>query len=185
MTSSHPPILAALDDADFDAFLKAKRPAPPAVGQSGFEGYVTALVIGPKFIDPRRWIPLFAGEHALMAPAGTTECAAVQSIAATYNRLSAGLGDFPDLYRPGFIANEDGTWDGLEWVAGFFAGASQAPRLWKPMLNGYPETRSLIAPIRGAVRQKSSDQDVRRVAEAVIAIRDFFMPQRVRDARRK
>ena len=53
------------------------------------------------------------------------------------------------------------------------------------MLNGYPETRSLIAPIRGAVRQKSSDQDVRRVAEAVIAIRDFFMPQRVRDARRK
>ena len=76
-------------------------------------------------------------------------------------------------------------WDGLEWVAGFFAGASQAPRLWKPMLNGYPETRSLIAPIREAVRQKSSDQDVRRVAEAVIAIRDFFMPQRVRDARRR
>ncbi len=185
MTSSHPPILAALDDEDFDAFLKAKRPAPPAIGQSGFEGYVTALVIGPKFVDPRRWIPLFAGENAMMAPAGTTECAAVQSIAATYNRLSAGLGDFPDIYRPRFVANGDGTWDGLEWVAGFFGGANQAPRLWKPMLNGYPETRNLIGPIRGVVRQKSSTEDLRGVAEAVLAIRDFFMPQRVRDARRR
>jgi len=184
MTSSSPPILAKLEDEAFDAFLKAKRPAPPAAGLVGFDGYVTALVVGPRFIDPRRWIPVFAGQNALDAPVGTTEYAAVQSIVATYNRLSTGLGDFPDVYRPRFLTRDDGTWDGHQWVVGFFAGASHAPRLWKPMLNGHRETGNPIAPIRGAIRLRSSADDLRDVAKAVLAIRDYFMPRRVQDARR-
>lgn len=185
MTSSGPAILPALDDGDFAAFLAALRPVPPATSLAGFEGYVTALVVGPRFVDPRRWIPLFAGATALMAPIGTRESAVVQSIAATYNRLSAGMADFPDLYRPRFEPNGDGTSDGLNWVAGFFTAAEHAPRLWQPMLSGHPETGNLIAPIRAAVRPKSTADDVRGVARAVLDIRDHFMPRRVRQAKRR
>ncbi|TIX80203.1 MAG: UPF0149 family protein, partial [Mesorhizobium sp.] len=44
-----------------------QRPHPPVFGMDGLDGYLTALIIGPRFIDPRQWIPLFAGEQALIA----------------------------------------------------------------------------------------------------------------------
>jgi uncharacterized protein len=184
MTQADRPILPALDEERFEAFLAARRPVPPAVSLSGFDGYVTALVIGPRFVDPRRWIPLFAGEQAMLAPVGTEDCAAVQSIVATYNRLSASMAEFPYLYRPRFLLRDEGRADGHPWVAGFFAGASHAPRLWKPMLNGLPETGNLIAPIRAAIRWRSTPEDIKDIAKAVLAIRDHFMPLRVRAARR-
>jgi hypothetical protein len=52
------------------------------------------------------------------------------------------------------------------------------------MLNGHWETGNLIAPIRGAIRLRSSADDLRDVAKAVLAIHDYFMPRRVQDARR-
>lgn len=35
---------------------------------SGLDGYLTALIIGPKFIDPRQWIPLLTGAEANSYP---------------------------------------------------------------------------------------------------------------------
>ncbi|MGZ2402788.1 yecA family protein [Rhizobium ruizarguesonis] len=58
---------------------------------SGLDGYLTALIIGPKFINPYQWIPLFAGEGAMALPMETTEHQAVQTIVAEYNRISATL----------------------------------------------------------------------------------------------
>jgi predicted TIM-barrel fold metal-dependent hydrolase len=51
----------------FEAFLHKQRPHPPVFSMDGLDGYLTALIIGPRFIDPRQWIGLFAGEQALMA----------------------------------------------------------------------------------------------------------------------
>ncbi|WP_367142522.1 UPF0149 family protein [Mesorhizobium sp.] len=56
-----------LDDAAFETFLHKQRPHPPVFGMDGLDGYLTALIIGARFIDPRQWIGLFAGEQALMA----------------------------------------------------------------------------------------------------------------------
>ncbi|RVN77598.1 YecA family protein, partial [Sinorhizobium meliloti] len=44
-----------LDDKAFEAFIRARRPASPIWSMSGLDGYLTALIIGPKFIDPRKW----------------------------------------------------------------------------------------------------------------------------------
>jgi uncharacterized protein len=49
-----------LDDAAFEAFVNKRRPHAPVFSMDGLDGYLTALIIGPRFIDPRQWIPLFA-----------------------------------------------------------------------------------------------------------------------------
>ncbi len=66
-----------LDDEAFEAFIRARRPASPIWSMSGLDGYLTALIIGPKFIDPRQWIPELAGPEALNLPMKTTEHRAV------------------------------------------------------------------------------------------------------------
>lgn len=63
---SVPPSRPMLDDAAFETFLHKRRPHPPVFGMDGLDGYLTTLIIGPRFIDPRQWIPLFAGEQALI-----------------------------------------------------------------------------------------------------------------------
>ncbi len=77
-----------LDDAAFEAFIRGRRPASPIWSMSGLDGYLTALIIGPKFIDPRKWIPELTGPDALNLPMETTEHRAVQTIVAEYNRIS-------------------------------------------------------------------------------------------------
>src|SRR5690606_9396663 len=109
--SSLPPSRPMLDDAAFEAFLHKRRPHPPVFSMSGLDGYLTALIIGPRFIDPRQWIGLFAGERALMALGGTTEALAVQTLVANYNRISTGLAETPEIWRPRFARRKDGTFD--------------------------------------------------------------------------
>lgn len=46
--------------------------------------YLTAPIIGQKFIDPQQWIPLLTGPDVLNAPMETTEHQAVQPILAEY-----------------------------------------------------------------------------------------------------
>lgn len=77
------------------------------------------MIIGPRFIDPRLWIPLFVGDKALTAPEGTPEFAAVQTIVANYNRISACLADFPGAFRPKFDDRGNGEWDAIFWTGGF------------------------------------------------------------------
>ena len=50
-----------LDDEAFEAFIRARRPVSPIWSMSGLDGYLTALIIGPRFIDPRQWIPELTG----------------------------------------------------------------------------------------------------------------------------
>ena len=62
-----------LDDEAFEAFIRARRPVSPIWSMSGLDGYLTALIIGPRFIDPRQWIPELTGPDALNLPMETTE----------------------------------------------------------------------------------------------------------------
>lgn len=37
-----------LDDEAFEAFIRARRPVSPIWSMSGLDGYLTALIIGPR-----------------------------------------------------------------------------------------------------------------------------------------
>ena len=52
-----------LPDAELEAFLLARRSTMTVVS---LDGYLTAILIGPKFIDPRLWLGRLVGEAALV-----------------------------------------------------------------------------------------------------------------------
>lgn len=185
-TTSTSPAQAAtarpkLDDEAFEAFIRRRRPAAPVWSMSGLDGYLTALIIGPKFINPYQWIPLFAGEDAMALPMETTEHQAVQTIVAEYNRISATLGERPEEYRPRF-SHITNSHDSFDWHTGFLLATEFAPRLWNPVIRGHAVTGDIIAPIRALCDAKkvTPPAELIQIAGAVIKIRDYFMPRRSR-----
>lgn len=183
--SSRPPSRPMLDDVAFEAFLHKRRPHPTVFSMDGLDGYLTALIIGPRFIDPRQWIPLFAGERALMALEGTTEALAVQTLAANYNRISTGLAETPEIWRPRFAQREDATFDAFAWSTAFLLATGFARSLWRPVLRGHAATCDIIAPIRDTTGADSrlDNTGVAAIAKAVVAIRSYFMAKRIKVAR--
>jgi uncharacterized protein len=117
-----------LDEETFDAFPLKRRPFPPISTMNGLDGYLTALIIGPKFIDRFQRIPLFAGEDALNAPMKTAEHQAVQTIVAEYNRISSTLAEEPKSLRPTFKDMGDKTFDSSDWSSGFLMGTDYAAK---------------------------------------------------------
>lgn len=182
-TPTSAPKRLMLDEKDFFDVLRAQRPSPPATDPQTLDGYLTALIIGPRFIDPRQWIPSFVGEGALMAPEHTTEAKALQSLVAAYNTISSGLGDTPGTWRPRLVAHGGAAAAPNLWAGGFLLGTKFAPRLWKPVLQG--AEGDLIGPIREMAdpRANLDAAAVAKVAKAVVAIRAHFMPRRAKSFR--
>ncbi|MGM4884456.1 MULTISPECIES: UPF0149 family protein [Rhizobium] len=171
-----------LDDVAFEAFIRARRPASPIWSMSGLDGYLTALIIGPRFIDPRQWIPELTSPDALNLPMETTEHRAVQTIVAEYNRISASLSETPKDPRPKFTRIDDQTFDPFDWISAFCEETSYAPKLWQPVLRGHAVTGDIIAPIRklGEAKRKATRHDAAEVAEALVNIGTHFMPKRAK-----
>ncbi|WOS64769.1 UPF0149 family protein [Sinorhizobium fredii] len=171
-----------LDDKAFEAFIRARRPVSPIWSMSGLDGYLTALIIGPRFIDPRQWIPELTGPEALNLPMETTEHRAVQTIVAEYNRISASLAETPKDHRPRFTRIDDLTFDAMDWDVCFLIGTGFAPKLWRPVIRGHAVTCDIIAPIRKLSETKgpTTHEDAATVAEALVNIRSYFMPKRAK-----
>lgn len=117
-----PPERPRPSDADLNAFLRARRAASPVNRLSGLDGYLAAIIVGPKFIDSRIWAAAIVGEQAMMMAEGTLESLAIQAIVQHYNRISMILSDASDLYRPQFDRDRLGKPDLLFWKLGFYQG---------------------------------------------------------------
>ncbi len=161
-----------LDDEAFEAFIRARRPASPIWSMSGLDGYLTALIIGPKFIDPRKWIPELTGPEALNLPMETREHRAVQTIVAEYNRISASLSETPKDHRPRFTRIDDQTLISSIWDLCFLLGnriraeAVGSRSSWSLPSMGYHRTHPQAR--RG--KTESTSQDAADVAEALVNI---------------
>lgn len=82
----------------------------------------------------------------------------------------------------------NGVWDSIFWTGGFLSATEHAPRLWNPVIRGYSSTGDIIAPIRALSSSSKTtvgDAEMRAVAKAVVDIRKYFMPRRVKDTRRR
>ncbi|TIO82662.1 MAG: hypothetical protein E5X74_23550 [Mesorhizobium sp.] len=95
------------------------------------------------------------------------------------------VGETPETWRPRFARRNDGSFDPFHWSIAFLLATGYATRLWRPVLRGHAATSDIIAPIRDTtgVNSRLDDAGVAAVAKAVVAIRSYFMPQRVRAAR--
>lgn len=175
-----------LDDKAFEALIRARRPVSPIWSMSGLDGYLTTLIIGPRFIDPRQWIPELTGPDALNLPMETTEHRAVQSIVAEYNRVSASLAETPKDHRPRFTKIDDQTFDPFDWDLRFLLGTRYAPKLSQPVLRGHAVSGDIVEPIRklGEAEGNATRQDAAKVAEALVHIRAYFMAEVLTDSRK-
>ena len=116
---------------------------------SFLDAYLTALIIGPEFIDPRLWIPELVGPDCMNAPMETTEHKAVQTVVAEYTRISWCLSETPKDYRPRFIKVDAETYDSSDWSYHFLiATLNFSAKQWRPVIRGHAVTGDIIAPIR-------------------------------------
>jgi hypothetical protein len=88
-----PPPERAMEEAELDAWLQARRAKKPlATNASMFDGFVTAIAAGPTGADPFRWITaLLAVPHSAFETGGTPEFAAIKAAADRFNVLGTDL----------------------------------------------------------------------------------------------
>jgi uncharacterized protein len=174
-----------LEPGELEEFLLTCRPTVPVLSVDGLDGYLTALLIGPKFIDPRLWLGRLFGEQALLAKADTRDHLAIQAVVAHYNRLSVTLSDCPDQYRPMFKPHRNGGVDTLFWWLGFTAGIELDRRNWKRVTDSRQPGRVLFEPIYDAASHSgpSPANAIEVVASAVLEIRSHFLQRRHRSMR--
>ena len=136
VTPLRPEEVAALD------LLLQRLPADTAMSLDGFDGYLTALAIGPaalRAIPSSDWLPLIWGGD----PAGTDEAAPFATKRQRKNtvvmalrhlrHLSVLLRETPNDWEPIFSIAEQGAdefADAREWCMGFLQAVDLQPDAW-------------------------------------------------------
>ena len=181
------PVRPRLGPDDFAAYLAERARTSrlcPVDRISSLDGFLTAILIGPKFLDPRKWIASITGEAALSAPETTREHMAVQAIVAHHNRISAAHSEAPETYRPLFEVDPQGVADPVSWFGGFTRGRDLARRAWAPVDDPTTPEYRLYKAIDDALRPRPLPKNATaRVADAVIGLRAFFKDRRYRSRR--
>lgn len=174
-----------LDAEALEAYLRARSPAAPVSCLDGLDGYLTAVPIGPKVLDPQLWLGWLLGDHALLAAETSREHLAVQSVADHHNRLSETPSQFPYLYRPRFAPHRAGGLDPMFWSLGFLAGTRLAPRSWKSVTNpDKPEHApfQVLDPVLFGTAA-IAEADMPAVARAILELREHFKARRYKSRR--
>jgi uncharacterized protein len=180
-----------------DAWLYTLEPTPLVNGASMLDGYLTAIVIGPCSIPPDEWFVHLLGEHGRIATASGAALAAIKAIVARFNAISEGLSLAPGKHAPVFEKTDRGLALPQPWCMGFLAAMRLRFDDWRPLLDlGRIEhglllpillycTDPLGRPMLGPPREGPETEEFLRTAYKDIpivipAIRDFWMPQRLR-----
>jgi uncharacterized protein len=187
----------AMNLEQLDAWLYTLEPTPLVNGASMLDGYLTAIVIGPCSMPPEEWFVHLLGEHGRIATATGAALAALKAIVARFNAISEGLSLAPGKHAPVFEKTDRGLALPQPWCMGFLTAMRLRFDDWRPLLDlGRIEhglllpillycTDPLGRPMLGPPREGPETEEFLRTAYQDIpivipAIRDFWMPQRLR-----
>ena len=163
------------------------------------DGYLTAIIVGPRSVPPEEWFDDLFGARGHIASASGTMLTAIKTIVARFNAISQGLSTAPDRYAPIFRKTDDGQALPHLWCMGFVTAMRLRLDAWQPLLDLNRVDHGLLLPILlycvdpfgqpmlGPPREGPETEEFIRTAYQDIplvipAIRDFFMPERVREA---
>ena len=183
----------------FDAWLHTLAPAPRVDGASMLDGYLTAIVIGPRPIPPDEWLADLLGGHGRIASAAGATMAAITAIVARFNAISEGLSLAPGKHAPLFEKTKSGLALPQPWCMGFLSAMRLRLDDWRPLLDPGQIEHGLMLPILlyctdplgrpmlGPPREGPETEQFLRTAYhdiplAIPAIRDFWMPQRLKQS---
>ena len=180
-------------------WIERLEPPPRIDGVSMLDGYLTAIIVGPCSIDPNEWMRHVLGPHSAIGMEGSEQLAAMQAIAARFNAIGESLATAPRDYAPIFKRTDDGVVDAGPWCTGFMAAVTLRPEAWRPLRDLRRIEHGLLLPILlhctdgdgrpllGPTRPGPAGEEFLRTAYhdipiVVPAIREFWIPQRVREA---
>jgi uncharacterized protein len=183
------------------AWLRALEPPPRADGVSMLDGYLTAIIIGPRSIPPDKWFVDLLGEHWRIATAAGKTLAAIQAIAARFNAISENLSLAPNRHAPIFEKMDDGTVLADPWCMGFLAAMQLRWKDWAALRDLRQIEHGPLLPIllhctdahgdpmlgpprEGPETEKFLREAYHDIPPMVIAIREFWMPLRVAESKR-
>ena len=182
------PVRPRLGPDDFAAYLAERARTSrlcPVDRISSLDGFLTAILIGPKFLDPRDWIASITGEAALSAPETTREHLAIQAIVAHHNRISTTLSEAPETYRPLFDVYPLLGLETTYWLIGFTRGRDLAKRAWSVVHDPNSPAYRLDEDLGEALCPMPPPEDAaERTARAIIGLRTFFQDKRHRSRRK-
>jgi uncharacterized protein len=185
-----------------DDWLDALDPPAKVDGASMLDGYVTAIVIGPCSIPPDEWFLDLLGARGCIATAHGNTLAAMTAVGARFNPISETLPTAPGQHAPIFEKTDDGLALPHPWCMGFLSAMRLRLKAWEPLLDLSRPDHALMLPILlycvdapgGPMLEPPAEStemhDYIRTAyhhipTVIPAIRDFWMPKRVAEARRQ
>jgi uncharacterized protein len=191
----------ALSLEALQAWLRALRPPPRVDGVSMLDGYLTAIIIGPRAIPPDEWFVDLLGEHGHIAIAAGKTLAAIQAIAARFNAISETLSLAPSRHAPIFEKMDDGTVLAEPWCTGFLAAMQLRWKDWAALRDLRQIEHGLLLPIllhctdahgnpvlgpprEGPETEKFLREAYHDIPPMVVAIREFWTPRRVEESKR-
>ena len=183
-----------------DAWLHTVEPAPSVTSASMLNGYLTAIVIGPCSIPPDEWFVDLLGEHGRIATAAGATMAAIMAIVGRFNQIGEGLPLAPDKHAPLFEKTDEGLVHLHPWCMGFLGAMQLRLDKWRPLLDLSRVDHGLLLPILlyctdpfgrpmlGPPREGPETEEFFRTAYhdiplVIPAIREFWMPQRLKEER--
>jgi len=130
-----------------DGWFLALEPPARVEGVSMLDGYLTAIVIGPRSIPPEEWFDDLFGARGNIAIASGTMLAAITSIVARFNTISEELSAEPPRHAPIFRKTDEGLAVPHLWCMGFLAGMRLRMDAWRPLLDQNRVDHGLMLPI--------------------------------------
>lgn len=120
-----PPALTDADLQCLDHFLSSDAVPESAMDVSTLEGFLTALVIGPRVVMPSAWMPWvwdFEQGREGAEFAGMAQAREVMGlIMGLMNRIADAFARNPSSFEPVFF--RDAVWGAAEWCEGFLAAS--------------------------------------------------------------
>jgi len=136
---------------ELDQFLLDGEEIEEAMDVSTLDGFLTAIVCGPKTIMPSEWLPwVWDMEHGKDAPQFKDEARAQRILGLLMrhmNDIAQTLHQAPEHYEPLFMENPNNG-DPVpiidEWCSGFMKGVQLDSDGWLPVVVGKPDWMSTI-----------------------------------------
>jgi yecA family protein len=183
--------------AELDEILR-RTGRTGAIGMSGIDGLIAALVAAPSFVHPDEWIPLIFGGRQPPLHENSPELRAVKTIFNRYNEVSDILADRPHVYRPIFMIDDDAGIVACDWAVGFALGIGLRRKEWGerilltkhrdvliPILVYCEGKLDLLPQMSASEKRQCQATAHQQIAPAVAATRAICNPYRAAEARRQ
>lgn len=185
--------LNELEYEELDQFLLSDAVGEEAMDVSMLDGFLTAIVIGPRVQPPSRWLPLVWGQKEMVWDSEAQATRMISLVMRHMNAIASLFAEGPEEFEPLLPYRKVGE-DEIpvleDWCVGFVAGIELDAEGWQPLLDD-DENGRLLHPVilygtPGGWQQLEKYPDlaarhaetVEELPATILGIHDFWLSYR-------